>query len=371
MSGVVAVDDTGVVILANRAALSVLEVAQAESVGSSIRSFFGEAPELFAIFKAMARSQKGSERRLELTYTTPSGRKVDLGMAVISVDNTGLSGQFPRLTLPLDDRPVPETVEPSRSSLRFLLVFRDLSVKHQSALEMRRVWALAAVGEMAAGFAHEIRNPVAAIRSLCDLLLADTPEGDARREYVTRIEALLVRMERLVRTSLRFAQPTAPTRRACDPRAIVEEALEVLSPRWRGSGGRPAVVAPERLPSLRVDPDQIVEVLVALLENASDVAESPDRIAIRVGPSGQGDVLPEGAFLALEVVDDGPGIPADVQAQVFDPFYTTKPKGTGLGLSIAQRLVRQNEGHLRLFSQPGETRFRILLPIDSPPPETP
>ena len=73
-----------------------------------------------------------------------------------------------------------------------------------------------------------------------------------------------------------------------------------------------------------------------------------------------------GAFVAIEVADDGPGIPPELQARVFDAFFTTKPKGTGLGLSIVQRIVRNNRGHLRLMSRPGETRFRILLPVADP-----
>jgi signal transduction histidine kinase len=317
--------------------------------------------------EALATLLPGTERRVEVSYVTPSGRTIELGLSVIATRTSSVVGR-PGFWTPPGSAPEPGRIggiEIDRP-LSFLLLFRDLGLQRQFEVELRRVNALTAVGQMAAGFAHEIRNPLAAIRSLSDNLLTELPEGDDRREYATRIVSLTRRLERFVRSSLRFAQPREPAARPCSALGLAEDALEVLSTRFKTGPAVQVLRADATAPKVLVDPDQIAEVLVALLENALDVVASPDHVRVLVDVAGSADGVEEGAFVTIEVADDGPGIPPELQARVFDPFFTTKPKGTGLGLSIVQRIVRNNRGHLRLISRPGETRFRILLPAAEP-----
>lgn len=134
----------------------------------------------------------------------------------------------------------------------------------------------------------------------------------------------------------------------------------MFASRCASAGGRPAADVEPRLPSVRVDGGQVVQALVALLDNALDAAGRSERV--RVAPRSCDDA-PPGPGVAFEVCDDGPGISADELGRVFDPFYTTKPQGTGLGLVIAQRLVLENGGHLSAASAPGvATTFRLTLP---------
>lgn len=359
-AGVLAVDASSAVTLANRAALQILELTEDECVGVPLVRLLQSAPELM---EAMASLLPGTERRIEVQYVTPSSRVIELGMSVIATRTSASLGR-PGFWVP----PVSAAgsareggVEADRP-LAFLVLFRDLGLQRQFEVELRRVNALSAVGQMAAGFAHEIRNPLAAIRSLSDNLLMELPEGDDRREYATRIVALTRRLERFVRTSLRFAQPREPSPRACSPAALAEDALEVFGPRFKTALLSPELRIDAAAPWVFVDPDQIVEVLGALVENALDVVSSPDHVRVVVEAAGPTDSIEERACVAIEVADDGPGIPPELQARVFDPFFTTKPKGTGLGLSIVQRIVRNNRGWVRLTSRPGDTRFRILLP---------
>jgi PAS domain S-box-containing protein len=363
-AGVLAVDASSAVTLANRAALQILELPREECVGIPVLRLFQSAPELM---EAMASLMPGTERRAEANYVTPSGRTIELGMSVIATRSSAVAGR------PGFWRPPHSAEEPGRPGgieidrpLSFLLVFRDLGLQHQFETELRRVNALTAVGQMAAGFAHEIRNPLAAIRSLSDNLLTELPQDDDRREYATRIVSLTRRLERFVRTSLRFAQPREPAPRSCSPRGLAEDALEVFTTRFKPGQANPALHADPAAPRALVDPDQIVEVLVALVDNALDVVSAPDHVRVLVEVAGPADGVEAGAFVAIEVADDGPGIPPELQARVFDAFFTTKPKGTGLGLSIVQRIIRNNRGHLRLMSRPGETRFRILVPVADP-----
>lgn len=360
-AGVLAVDASSAVTLANRAALQILELPADECVGVPLVRLLQSAPELM---EAMASLLPGTEKRIEVQYVTPSSRVIDLGMSVIATRTSASLGR-PGFWVPPSagtGSAREGSVEADRP-LAFLVLFRDLGLQRQFEVELRRVNALTAVGQMAAGFAHEIRNPLAAIRSLSDNLLMELPEGDDRREYATRIVALTRRLERFVRSSLRFAQPREPAPRACSPAALAEDALEVFAPRFKTAMQSPVLHVDAAAPWAFVDPDQIVEVLGALVENALDVVSSPDHVRVVVESAGPADGLEERACVAIEIVDDGPGIPPELRARVFDPFFTTKPKGTGLGLSIVQRIVRNNRGSLRLSSRPGETRFRILLPV--------
>ena len=360
-AGVLAVDASSAVTLANRAALQLLELSREECVGVPVLRLLQSGPE---IMEAMASVLPGTEKRVDALYVTPSGRTLELGMSVIATRTSAVLGR-PGFWSPAHSRDGSDGADGLAIDrpLSFLFLFRDLGTQREFELELRRVNALTAVGQMAAGFAHEIRNPLAAIRSLSDNLLMELAENDDRREYATRIVSLTRRLERFVKTSLRFAQPREPSPRPCCPRGLAEDALEVFAPRFSPGSVPPTLVADPAAPQVFVDPDQIVEVLVALVDNALDVVEAPSHVRVRVEVVGPAEGVDTGSCVAIEVADDGPGIPPELQARVFDAFFTTKPKGTGLGLSIVQRIVRNNRGHLRLQSKPGETRFRILLPV--------
>ncbi|MBK9090940.1 MAG: PAS domain-containing protein [Holophagales bacterium] len=360
-AGVLAVDASSAVTLANRAALQLLELTREECVGVPVLRLLQSGPE---IMEAMASVLPGTEKRVDALYVTPSGRTVELGMSVIATRTSAVVGR-PGFWSPAHSREGSGGADGLAIDrpLSFLFLFRDLGTQREFELELRRVNALTAVGQMAAGFAHEIRNPLAAIRSLSDNLLMELAQDDDRREYATRIVSLTRRLERFVKTSLRFAQPREPAPRPCGPRGLAEDALEVFAPRFNPGPAPPTLVADPAAPQVFVDPDQMVEVLVALVENALDVVEAPSHVRVLVEVVGPADGVDAGSCVAIEVADDGPGIPPELQARVFDAFFTTKPKGTGLGLSIVQRIVRNNGGHVRLQSRPGETRFRILLPV--------
>lgn len=351
-AGVIAADAEGVVVLANRSALALLELESEDCLGVPVRRIFGDG----AIEKAMADAREG-ERRVEFPYVTPSGRRLEIGLSVTVVGGAprlgGISGEF-RV---LDGALGPLEVSPRT---RYVFVFRDLGVQRQFEIEMRRVEGLSALGQMATAIAHEIRNPLAAMRSLIELLLVDLSAQDEKREYATRVLSLLSRIEKIVKNSLRFARPKLPVILECRPGDLIEDALEILEPRL-GGAGRPVVTLGAGLPDILADPDQIVEVFVALLENALDAAKAPSGVEVRAGlPEAAG---PAGPFVQIDFLDDGPGIRPDIARNVFDPFFTTKARGTGLGLSIAQRLVQENRGHLHLLSReaPG-TCVRLLLP---------
>ena len=232
--------------------------------------------------------------------------------------------------------------------------------------ERQRFERLAAMGTMVAGFAHEVRNPVAALRSLCEEL---RDEGISL-PHVGLMLQMIDRIERLVRTSLQFGRPAAPKRNLRRPALIIAAALSEMRPRLRAAQRQseiPIEVEPD-LPEVNVDDRQIAQALVILLNNALDATSgTPSRVLLRVRKATpSGGVVPHQATIRFEVIDDGPGISAANMSRIFDPFFTTKTSGTGLGLSIAQQIVNENGARLEVESNPGgRTSFTIVLGVES------
>lgn len=336
-TAIVAADSSARVSFANRMALETLGVASDACLGRDLLTTFGGSPELLAALREVA---DGGERRIEFSLRGPGDLVQEIGMVILRA-----SGEAP-------------------PDMAFVLLFRDLGDRRQFEMELRRIERLTAIGNMVAGFAHEVRNPLAGIQALAEALLAEIPAEDSRREYAARMLALLARVERFIKASLQFGEPKPPQRRPHDPVALVSAALEALSPRWGRRGVPPAVEVEPGLPRVEVDDRQLVECLMALLENALDSTQDPARVKVRLSCEPAQLASPGGRRpVRFEVVDDGPGIPPGLLSRVFDPFYTTKAKGTGLGLPVAQTLVRENGGRLEVRSTVGfETVFSLVLP---------
>jgi two-component system sensor histidine kinase PilS (NtrC family) len=241
------------------------------------------------------------------------------------------------------------------------IVFQDLTRLRAMEAMIQRSERLADLGRVAAGLAHELRNPLASMSGCIELLRANVAlsDEDARLMEIVLREA--GRLDQLVTRFLQFSRPAPPRREAIDLARVAEETLAVFA-------RDPAAARVEILPELGAapawcDPDQLRQVLWNLLLNAAQAVRSE---ADGSAPAGRVRVATsadaEGAAV-LEVDDDGPGIaPADLQ-QVFTPFFTTKDKGTGLGLATVQRLVDAHGGTVLVDSAPGEgTRFTVRLP---------
>jgi signal transduction histidine kinase len=254
-----------------------------------------------------------------------------------------------------------------------VVVVRDLrevaDLRHRLVTSAR----LAAVGELAAGIAHEINNPMAFVRSNLSQLEGRWKEVRAELERAGRAEAMretlgdvdelvadslegVDRAAEIVRGVRNFAHPGHDGREAVDLHRLLEDALRLISPQLRG---RAEVLRDfAELPEIHGVPQQLRQVFVNLLLNASQAISPGGHIwlATRV----------EGSRAVVIVEDDGPGIPPEIIDRIFDPFFTTKPvgEGTGLGLGIAYQVVRSHGGAIRVDSTPGRgARFRVELPL--------
>lgn len=242
------------------------------------------------------------------------------------------------------------TITPLRSSLA------------ESRTLMERQEKLASLGVFATGIAHEIRNPITAIKVRLFTLKGSHDPGGSEREDLEVIESEINRLERIVQEFLRFARPAEPELMVVPVDAFLREVHELLMPELKKRSVRFELAA-EANAHVRIDPEKMKQVLLNFVHNAADAIEGEGTVILS---SKSGRRIVDGRALpavVIEITDTGKGMPPEVQKRLFDPFFTTKEQGTGLGLPIAARIVEKHGGLIQYQTEPGQgTTFSILLP---------
>ncbi|MGD0350924.1 MAG: ATP-binding protein [Verrucomicrobiota bacterium] len=224
----------------------------------------------------------------------------------------------------------------------------------ESQATIARQEKLASLGALAAGVAHEIRNPLTAIKFRLYSLRKSLSGTGADNEDAQVIADEINRLERIVKDVLQFARPSEPALVAVPPQRILQEVHDLLKPQLEKAAIE-LKLEPSETAWVRADTHQIKEVLINLIQNGADSIGRKGTITLRAHN--------EDSSVVLEVADTGKGIPAEVQKRLFDPFFTTKEGGTGLGLPIAARIVEKHGGELRYQTQIHRgTTFAIVLP---------
>ena len=248
-----------------------------------------------------------------------------------------------------------------------LIMYRDLIAPLRRRLveneaQMERQEKLASLGLLAAGVAHEIRNPLTAIRAALFTqqrrFRPDSPEhADAKV-----VEREILRLERIVNDFLQFARPGEPELAELPADQLLLETKLFFTPQLARSNIQ-IVVEPAPARRVKVDPAQIKQVLLNLVRNAAESIGQNGLITLRARPDRRHLAPGLQNVVILEVMDTGKGIPPETQKRLFDPFFTTKDTGTGLGLAIALRIVQKHGGLLEYQTQPKRgTTFGIILP---------
>ena len=267
-------------------------------------------------------------------------------------------------------------------SVRIEALVRDVSERKKLDDETRDIYhqllqaeKMAALGQTISGVAHELNNPLATILTWAERLSTRTPLDDQLRRGLETILSESERAARIVRNLLTFARKRQTTRAMVDINQVVREtlALRAYDQRLTNIGVIDALAA--GLPPVFADGHQVQQVLLNLMINAEQAmlsAHGRGLIVVRTWHDN------DRGFVILEINDDGPGIPEEVQPKIFDPFFTTKEvgKGTGLGLTVAYAIVQEHGGRIRIESRPdGGASFFVELPITGakhapPPPRT-
>ena len=354
--GLIAVDPAGRITRFEGAAERILGVAAAEAVGRPVDEILRPADLERSPLRA---ALKGTVDRIDLYVLDRDGREVPVSMGLGRV------------------------VDSIGAVAGAVAVFRDISEERALAEAARRRDRLASIGELAAGVAHEIRNPLTGIHN-CAQVLRDRFGGDPKA--LPMIEIILKegdRLNRIVQSLLSFARPGRPRLRPERLEACVDGVLELEAKGLVERGIEVSKGFAEGLPEIYIDPDQIRQVLLNVVRNAAEAMPGGGtlraevratrrhphrrrglgrRTTDRVRHTGKGPVA---AFLRARIEDSGPGIPEDVLSKIFDPFFTTRSEGTGLGLSISQSIVQEHGGFIQIHSAVGRgTAVEIDLPVE-------
>ena len=229
---------------------------------------------------------------------------------------------------------------------------------HEKNRELQRRERLAALGEMAAGVAHEIRNPLGGIGLYSSLLERDLVDRPAEREIARRISAGVQNLENIVRGVLSFAGDAEPRFAHVRLGDVLDGALLQTAP--QASALDVDIDVDRRLAGVELwcDAGQVERALLNLLFNALDAAGAAGTVWVRLGDEDDHDGL-----VSILVEDDGPGIPAAEREKLFLPYYSTKRRGSGLGLAIVRRIIAEHGGSIDVADNtPHGTRFTIELP---------
>lgn len=244
-----------------------------------------------------------------------------------------------------------------------IAIFRDLTKVYKIQEEMLRMDRLVSLGELASGIAHELRNPLAGIKTTAQALGEELPREDSRREYLSRITKEIDRLNDLLKTFFSFAKPQRLNLAVCHIRDIVNEIIPFLIKEIADKGIRFEERYHPELPKIKADKSQMHQVFLNLFLNAIQAMPSGGMLAIEANP--QPSLTSEGLrqnFVKVVVSDTGKGIPPHLTHKIFDPFFTTKPRGVGLGLSITYQIIKKHGGTIKVESKWGEgTSFIISL----------
>jgi two-component system NtrC family sensor kinase len=236
---------------------------------------------------------------------------------------------------------------------------RQLEELTRTQAQLIHAEKLSAVGELASGLAHEINNPLTTILGHAHLLLEESDLGSPLRDRLSIIAEETARAARIVQNLLLFARPYPLERRPCSLGEQVGRVLALTEFQLQRDGVR-VVTELSDCPPMWADENQVQQVLLNLVQNAQQAMAAhagPRVVTIRTRPAGD--------MVAVEVLDSGPGIPADALPRVFDPFFTTKApgQGSGLGLSVSYGIVREHGGRIRAENRPeGGAVFTVELP---------
>lgn len=313
--GVIVVDTGGIITTFNRAASAVLGFSADEAVGKSFAKLFAR------------------------DFTVRSGPGA---MELRARDGS---------PMPVSERDSP-IADRTDTRIGKVKVFQDLSEIEALREQVRRIDRLAAIGEMAATVAHEIRNPLGGIRGFAALLARDIDPDDYRRRLVDKILVGSDDLDQIVTELLEYTRPVELRMHMTQCADLVEAAIGYLE-----LEGQRIAISNHVDPSFVVlcDPDKVRRVLLNLLINAVQSIDGPGKIDVQAQNDGEN--------VTLQISDTGCGIDEDKLEKIFSPFFTTKEKGTGLGLAEAAKIVEGHGGLLNVYSQPGRgSTFSVTLP---------
>jgi signal transduction histidine kinase len=242
---------------------------------------------------------------------------------------------------------------------------KELQEKQQRLTEAQeqliRSERLATVGELAAGLAHDLRNPLAGVSGALHVLAGQLPDADPRQALLAEVQSQVARMNKTLTDLLWHARPPTPQYLPLNVNEVIEQMVWFL-PMASGTGIEVVRCLEPGLPPLRLDPNLLHQALLNILVNARQAMPNGGRLTVSTRL--RQDLMGKGEVVEVAIADTGLGILEEDRSRIFQPFFTTKAQGTGLGLAIAARIIEQHGGSIAVESAVGNgTTFRIVFPV--------
>lgn len=226
--------------------------------------------------------------------------------------------------------------------------------------ERSEIRSLATLGQMAASFAHQVRNPLGGIAGFASLLDRDLPEGDYRRRYVQKLLEGVAHLNRIITSLATYVTPIKPRFKTVPLRAFLAEALDSFKKNWVGPEKDIRISyqsAPKPEVKLLLDPELLNDVLQRILQNAGEAMPRGGEISVSVRTLS----APQGSSWAVDIQDRGAGIPPEMMDKVFTPLTSSKPDGAGLSLAYARKVLHALGGEITLSSNASDSKDRGTL----------
>ncbi|MFZ5799342.1 MAG: ATP-binding protein [Desulfobulbaceae bacterium] len=240
-----------------------------------------------------------------------------------------------------------------------MLILHDLTEIKQLQASLQKQEKLAAIGNLAAGVAHEVRNPLSSIKGYATYFASLFEEGSERKKAAEVMSAEVERLNRVISELLEIARPSDIKPKATDVSFLLASSLRLVQQEAETAGVRLKTDISEGLPPFALDPDRLTQALLNLYINAIQAMPTGGQLAV--------SAVENAAGLEITVSDSGAGIRPEEVGKIFDPYYTTKNTGTGLGLAVVQKVVEAHGGAIQVRSEPGRgTSFTITLPGNEP-----
>ncbi|MBW1722633.1 MAG: PAS domain-containing protein [Deltaproteobacteria bacterium] len=331
--GLVAVDGEGKIASFNQAAESLLNVSAREVLGKKGEEVLPGA--LWGITNELRKKPRILDGELDCSLGGDRVLPLDVSASVLRGQDGGTWGH--------------------------LILFRDLSEVRDLKREIERSRRLASLGRLAAGVAHEIRNPLSSIKGFATYFrdrYRENPEDQATADImIQEVE----RLNRVITQLLDFARPVTLQKRRISLHSVIQHSLKMVEQQAEHKGIRIDAELSARVNEAWMDPDRINQVLLNLYLNAIEAMEGGGTLSVKVG-------LDEDDRVTIVVSDTGVGIREEDLAHVFDPYFTTRSSGTGLGLAIVHKIIETHGGEVRVESEKGKgTKVTVVLPTDTPP----